>query len=85
MGRPALGEVVKTFIEYGLERGHLSMKITAFDVVKQLDGLSIEEAQRVLESAKRLLTSTQVVSAGSPLLTDLQAKFLSLEQRDLPE
>jgi hypothetical protein len=50
------------------------MKATAFDVVKQLNGLSIEAAFGVLEDAKRLLTSTQTVSAESPLLTALEAK-----------
>jgi hypothetical protein len=50
------------------------MKITAFDVVKQLDGLSIEEAQHLLEVAGRLLASTQIVSAESPLLNRYKTK-----------
>jgi hypothetical protein len=41
---------------------------TAIDVVKQLDGLSIDQAKRVLEEAMMLLGSTQIVSAESPLL-----------------
>lgn len=43
------------------------MKVTAFDIVKQLDGLSIKHANRAVESAIQLM-STQLVSAKSPLL-----------------
>lgn len=56
--------------------------VTPFEIIKQLDGLSITEASRVLESAIRLLTSTQLVSAKSPILEaqERQAKSVCPEE-----
>jgi hypothetical protein len=44
---------------------------TAIDVIKQLDGLAIEDAQALLVEVGRLLLSTQVVSAESPLMPSM--------------
>src|SRR5208283_186236 len=45
------------------------MKITAIDIVKHLDGMSIDAAKRTLEQAIRLLTSTQRVFKIARFLT----------------
>jgi hypothetical protein len=58
--------------------------ITAFDIVKQLDGLSIKTATQVLESAIRLLTSTQLVSATSPLLEKQEQRATSICPEEPP-
>jgi hypothetical protein len=58
------------------------MKTRAIDLVKQLDGLSIEEAQMLLTEAKELLFSTQIVSADSPLLSaNKSSECQGLQQR----
>jgi hypothetical protein len=41
----------------------------AIEVIKVFDGVPIDKAKMALEMAERLLLSTQVVSATSPLLT----------------
>jgi hypothetical protein len=61
------------------------MKTNPFDVIKQLDGLSIREAQIVLEGAMRLLTSTQLVVANSPLLVDAENKARQSSSAEKPE
>ena len=40
----------------------------AYELVRRLDGLSIEEAKNALLRATSVLSSSQVVSAKSPLL-----------------
>jgi len=42
----------------------------AVKLVKQLDGISIEDAKKALDRAATLLTTTQVVSRNSPLFSD---------------
>jgi hypothetical protein len=44
----------------------------AIDLVKQLDGVPINKARLALQHAIFLLSDTQVVSARSPLLTNVQ-------------
>lgn len=48
-------------------------------LVKQLDGVPINKARMALETAILLLSSTQVVSAKSPLL--LSSERLPLSRR----
>jgi hypothetical protein len=40
----------------------------AREIIKQLDGMSIDAAKRTLEHAITLLTATQTVSKDAPLL-----------------
>jgi hypothetical protein len=47
------------------------MAVTAKDIVKHLDGMSIQEAKHVLATAIGLLETTQFVSGQSPLLQAL--------------
>ena len=42
--------------------------ITARDLIRMLDGLTIDEARGILQEAIVLLSATQLVSAESPLL-----------------
>lgn len=42
----------------------------AVKLVKQLDGISIEDAKKALDRAAILLTTTQVVSRDSPLFSN---------------
>jgi hypothetical protein len=46
----------------------LSADEIAVKLVKQLDGISIEDARKALDRAATLLSTTQVVSSESPLL-----------------
>jgi hypothetical protein len=56
--------------------------ITAIDIVKYLNGLSIERATAILQQAQRLLTKSQLVSAESPSLREFESNLAALEKSD---
>ena len=53
----------------------------ACELIKVLDGVSIERAHNALTHAIELLSSTQVVSAKSPLLLAKAETSLALRKR----
>ena len=51
-----------------------SEEVIACELVRHLDGLSIEAAKNALLRATQILSSSQVVSAKSPLLQSLKGR-----------
>ena len=50
----------------------------ACDVVRLLDGLSIEQADQALIHARKLLQTSQTVNAASPLLSSIEQNETAL-------
>jgi hypothetical protein len=66
-----LGEIEANFVDMARKpKTKIAPTIddVAVDLIKRLDGYSIEEAQEMLARASTLLSTTQIVSAKAPLL-----------------